>query len=134
MFMLISVSLILTCKCDSVENVVEAVRDKDADQTMPEAASQQHEEESSHEEVQAEEQQWHTTDFGMNDAHRDNKADSGTKDSRGDSRSFTPSPAKDHFQEELVIRPLRSGDIYATFQFGTQLDADFLQEGKKGCL
>lgn len=137
-FMLIFVSLHLTCNCDIVENSDEAVRNKDVDQPTSQSASpgetQQHEEESRPEEVQAEEQQWQTTDFGMNDALEDNKADSGTEDSPGDSRSFTPPPAKDHFQEELVIRPLHSGDIYATFQFRTQLDTDFLQEGKKGCL
>uniref|UniRef100_A0A8C2FYT2 Phosphatidylinositol glycan anchor biosynthesis, class T n=1 Tax=Cyprinus carpio TaxID=7962 RepID=A0A8C2FYT2_CYPCA len=37
----------------------------------------------------------------------------------------------DEFQEELVIRPLHSGDIYASFQFRTLWDTDFLQEGQK---
>lgn len=129
-FILIFVSLTLTCKCDSVGNPDETVNDK----TVGQSSTQQHEEESSTEEVQAEEQQWQTTDFGINDALEDNKADSGVNDSPGGSKSFTPPPAKDHFQEELVIRPLHSGDIYATFQFRTQLDTDFLQEGEKGCL
>uniref|UniRef100_A0A8C2FUF8 Phosphatidylinositol glycan anchor biosynthesis, class T n=1 Tax=Cyprinus carpio TaxID=7962 RepID=A0A8C2FUF8_CYPCA len=39
--------------------------------------------------------------------------------------------ARDEFQEELVIRPLHSGDIYASFQFRTLWDTDFLQEGQK---
>ena len=38
---------------------------------------------------------------------------------------------KDDFKEELVLRPLHSGDIYASFQFRTLWDTDFLQ-GKRG--
>lgn len=137
-FILIFVSLFLTCKCDNVENSNESVRDKDVDPSASQAASPgetRHGEESSTEEVQAEKQQWHTTEFGINDALEADKADSKTlNDSPGDSKSFTPPPAKDHFQEELVIRPLHSGDIYASFQFGIQLDTDFEQEEKKGCL
>ncbi|XP_029580309.1 GPI transamidase component PIG-T [Salmo trutta] len=41
-----------------------------------------------------------------------------------------PTPAKDQFQEELVIRPLHSGDIYASFQFRTMWDTDFLRGSK----
>lgn len=38
---------------------------------------------------------------------------------------------KDDFQEELVIRPLHSGDIYASFQFRTRWKTDFREdEGK----
>ncbi|KAJ8257275.1 hypothetical protein GJAV_G00183840 [Gymnothorax javanicus] len=37
----------------------------------------------------------------------------------------------DQFQEELVIRPLQSGDIYSSFQFRTRWDTDFFQKGKK---
>lgn len=122
-FILILASLILTCKCNSVESSDESERDKEAS-----PAGTQFAEESSKKEVQAEEQQWQQTDF------EDNKADSGMNDSPGDSTFFTPPPAKDHFQEELVIRPLHTGDIYATFQFRTQLDTDLVQEGKKGCL
>ncbi|XP_038578820.1 GPI transamidase component PIG-T [Micropterus salmoides] len=40
-----------------------------------------------------------------------------------------PQP-KDDFQEELVIRPLHSGDIYASFQFRTLWETDFMR-GKK---
>lgn len=43
-----------------------------------------------------------------------------------------PQP-KDDFQEELVIRPLHSGDIYASFQFRTLWETDFMR-GKKGKL
>lgn len=39
---------------------------------------------------------------------------------------------KDDFQEELVIRPLPSGDIYASFQFRTLWETDF--RGNKGML
>uniref|UniRef100_A0A667XMV4 Phosphatidylinositol glycan anchor biosynthesis class T n=1 Tax=Myripristis murdjan TaxID=586833 RepID=A0A667XMV4_9TELE len=42
----------------------------------------------------------------------------------------TPSQPEDDFQEELVIRPLHSGDIYASFQFRTVWDTDFMG-GKK---
>ncbi|CAL8323882.1 unnamed protein product [Merluccius merluccius] len=35
-------------------------------------------------------------------------------------------PSRDDFKEELVIRPLHSGDIYASFQFRTVWDTDFL--------
>ncbi|KAI4881914.1 hypothetical protein NFI96_021089 [Prochilodus magdalenae] len=37
----------------------------------------------------------------------------------------------DQCEEELVIRPLHSGDIYASFQFRTQWDTDFLHQEKK---
>lgn len=38
---------------------------------------------------------------------------------------------KDEFQEEMVIRPLHSGDIYASFQFRTLWETDF-RRGHKG--
>lgn len=38
---------------------------------------------------------------------------------------------KDDFREELVIRPLHSGDIYASFQFRTVWETDFTR-GSKG--
>uniref|UniRef100_A0A1A8CTB1 Phosphatidylinositol glycan anchor biosynthesis, class T n=1 Tax=Nothobranchius kadleci TaxID=1051664 RepID=A0A1A8CTB1_NOTKA len=44
---------------------------------------------------------------------------------------LTPTPQpKDDFQEELVIRPLHSGDIYASFQFRTLWETDFTRENK----
>lgn len=39
--------------------------------------------------------------------------------------------AKDDFQEELVIRPLHSGDIYASFQFRTLWKTDFRENKGK---
>ncbi|XP_056097446.1 GPI transamidase component PIG-T [Rhinichthys klamathensis goyatoka] len=66
------------------------------------------------------ERQWQSTDVELD------RSD-GTKDSE----SFRLAPAKDQFEEELVIRPLHSGDIYASFQFRTLWDTDFLQEGQK---
>uniref|UniRef100_A0A7N8Y950 Phosphatidylinositol glycan anchor biosynthesis, class T n=1 Tax=Mastacembelus armatus TaxID=205130 RepID=A0A7N8Y950_9TELE len=41
----------------------------------------------------------------------------------------SPEP-KDDFQEELVIRPLHSGDIYASFQFRTLWETDFTRGDK----
>uniref|UniRef100_A0A8C4IP59 Phosphatidylinositol glycan anchor biosynthesis, class T n=1 Tax=Dicentrarchus labrax TaxID=13489 RepID=A0A8C4IP59_DICLA len=43
--------------------------------------------------------------------------------------SSVPQP-KDDFQEELVIRPLHSGDIYASFQFRTVWETDFMRGNK----
>lgn len=43
--------------------------------------------------------------------------------------SSVPRP-RDDFQEELVIRPLHSGDIYASFQFRTLWETDFTRENK----
>uniref|UniRef100_A0A3B4WW98 Uncharacterized protein n=1 Tax=Seriola lalandi dorsalis TaxID=1841481 RepID=A0A3B4WW98_SERLL len=43
--------------------------------------------------------------------------------------SSVPRP-KDDFQEELVIRPLHSGDVYASFQFRTLWETDFTRENK----
>ncbi|MEQ2188155.1 hypothetical protein GOODEAATRI_012090 [Goodea atripinnis] len=45
---------------------------------------------------------------------------------------LTPTPQlNDEFKEELVIRPLHSGDIYASFQFRTVWETDFTR-GSKG--
>lgn len=41
-----------------------------------------------------------------------------------------PKP-KDDFREELVIRPLHSGDIYASFQFRTLWKTDFRENKGK---
>lgn len=46
--------------------------------------------------------------------------------------SSPTSTGNDDFQEELVIRPLHSGDIYASFQFRTLWHTDF--RGSKGKL
>uniref|UniRef100_A0A8C1C789 Phosphatidylinositol glycan anchor biosynthesis, class T n=2 Tax=Cyprinus carpio TaxID=7962 RepID=A0A8C1C789_CYPCA len=66
------------------------------------------------------ERQWQSTD-----------AEVDRSDSTTHSEALTPAAARDEFQEELVIRPLHSGDIYASFQFRTLWDTDFLQEGQK---
>ncbi|XP_030624414.1 GPI transamidase component PIG-T [Chanos chanos] len=63
--------------------------------------------------------QWQVTDVPMN-----------TDNGDINSEEYTPIP-KDQFQEELVIKPLHSGDIYASFQFRTIWDTDF-SHGKKG--
>ncbi|MEE6517574.1 hypothetical protein FKM82_027898 [Ascaphus truei] len=39
-----------------------------------------------------------------------------------------PPAAGDPFKEELLLTPLRSGDIAATFQFRTRLDSDLRRE------
>uniref|UniRef100_A0A8C5DAX6 GPI transamidase component PIG-T n=1 Tax=Gouania willdenowi TaxID=441366 RepID=A0A8C5DAX6_GOUWI len=41
-----------------------------------------------------------------------------------------PHTNTDSFQEELVVRPLHSGDIYASFQFRTVWEADFSRGNK----
>ncbi|XP_065142341.1 GPI transamidase component PIG-T [Paramisgurnus dabryanus] len=66
------------------------------------------------------ERQWQSTDVEM---HKPVDAT--------DSESSASPKVKDQFQEELVIRPLHSGDIYASFQFSTLWDTDFLQDGEK---
>lgn len=66
------------------------------------------------------ERQWQSTDVEM---HKPVDAT--------DSESSASPKVKDQFQEELVIRPLHSGDIYASFQFSTVWDTDFLLEGEK---
>ncbi|XP_068996854.1 GPI transamidase component PIG-T [Embiotoca jacksoni] len=43
--------------------------------------------------------------------------------------SPVPQP-KDDFREELVIRPLHSGDVYASFQFRTLWETDFMRGNK----
>ncbi|XP_013871254.1 GPI transamidase component PIG-T isoform X1 [Austrofundulus limnaeus] len=48
-----------------------------------------------------------------------------------DATMFTSTPQfQDDFQEELVIRPLHSGDIYASFQFRTLWQTDFMRGNK----
>nr|XP_006639610.1 PREDICTED: GPI transamidase component PIG-T [Lepisosteus oculatus] len=42
-----------------------------------------------------------------------------------------PERTRDEFQEELVIRPLPTGDVYSSFQFRTRWDTDFFHQGKK---
>ncbi|XP_077442241.1 GPI-anchor transamidase component PIGT [Vanacampus margaritifer] len=52
------------------------------------------------------------------------------KQAPSDRVSAVPPRRKDDFQEELVIRPLASADIYASFQFRTLWEADFNGENK----
>ncbi|KAK7878621.1 hypothetical protein WMY93_030457 [Mugilogobius chulae] len=48
----------------------------------------------------------------------------------GTTASSAGSHSKEDFQEELVIRPLHSGDIYASFQFRTLWETDFKKGNK----
>lgn len=48
-----------------------------------------------------------------------------------DTAVLTKTQVNEDFQEELVIRPLHSGDIYASFQFRTVWETDFMK-GNKG--
>ncbi|KAF7651465.1 hypothetical protein LDENG_00110740 [Lucifuga dentata] len=73
----------------------------------------------------AEQRRWEATEIGetvLGVAPTDKPATSA-----GETRltSSVPQP-KDDFQEELVIRPLHSGDIYTSFQFRTLWDTDFM--------
>ncbi|XP_067302782.1 GPI transamidase component PIG-T [Pseudorasbora parva] len=113
---LIFSSLARQCSCDTFEksndntgekqSASDALREINADGSV--AGEDQNE------------RQWQSTDVEVD------RSD-GTKDTK----SFKLAPAKDQFDEELVIRPLHSGDIYASFQFRTLWDTDFLQEGQK---
>ncbi|XP_039632503.1 GPI transamidase component PIG-T [Polypterus senegalus] len=49
----------------------------------------------------------------------------------GLAESGQPPKVNDRFQEELVIRPLLSGDVYSSFQFRTRWDTDLLNKQKK---
>ncbi|XP_023660905.2 GPI transamidase component PIG-T [Paramormyrops kingsleyae] len=64
------------------------------------------------------------------DVNRDDISDQQGK-GVNDEAEFKRPLAKDQFQEELVIKPLPSGDIYSSFQFRTRWDIDFFQPGKK---
>lgn len=73
--------------------------------------------------------QWEATDV------REAALDDVAADTQGTSAPETMFPSsapqpKDDFKEELVIRPLHSGDIYASFQFRTLWDTDFMRENK----
>lgn len=41
-------------------------------------------------------------------------------------------PPRDSLREELVITPLPSGDVAATFQFRTRWDSELQREGGEG--
>lgn len=79
-----------------------------------------------------EERQWEATEVEkatLGDAETDKHV---TSTPETTVPSWVPKP-KDDFQEELVIRPLHSGDIYASFQFRTLWETDFIT-GDKGKL
>ncbi|XP_008273954.1 GPI transamidase component PIG-T [Stegastes partitus] len=81
------------------------------------------------EQTAAEERQWEATEVRE-----------ATPDDAAAEKQDTPAPEtvvlqsfpqpKDDFQEELVVRPLHSGDIYASFQFRTQWETDFMRGNK----
>lgn len=76
----------------------------------------------------AEEKQWEATE--VEEATLDDAAD---EQPDASSEAVAPSSTpqlRDDFQEELVIRPLHSGDIYASFQFRTLWETDFMGGNK----
>ncbi|XP_029994989.1 GPI transamidase component PIG-T [Sphaeramia orbicularis] len=76
-----------------------------------------------------EERQWEPTEFQeetVNDAAAE-KQDATPPETTTTSAGAHP---KDDFQEELVIRPLQSGDVYASFQFRTLWETDFMKGNK----
>lgn len=78
-----------------------------------------------------EDRRWDATEAG--DAATDDAATEQQDTSAHETKVSSPAAlARDDFQEELVIRPLHSGDIYASFQFRTLWDTDF--SGNKGKL
>ena len=80
----------------------------------------------------AEERRWEATD--VKEAIPDDAADHKQDTSASNAAVLTSVPQpKDDFQEELAIRPLHSGDIYASFQFRTLWETDFMR-GNKGKL
>lgn len=88
----------------------------------PRTTSETHENKS--EEPAVEENQWEATpveDEALLDATTE-KQDTSAHETKV---SLPTSPGNDDFQEELVIRPLHSGDIYASFQFRTLWHTDF---------
>uniref|UniRef100_A0A8B9HFW9 Phosphatidylinositol glycan anchor biosynthesis, class T n=1 Tax=Astyanax mexicanus TaxID=7994 RepID=A0A8B9HFW9_ASTMX len=103
---LILSALILSCNCDSVE--------KPNDVTGPVSSSEPGQSESA------------AVSSGGPVAAPVSEADEPAEAAAGGAVS-----PPDQCDEELVLRPLRSGDIYASFQFRTQWDTDFLHHGKK---
>ncbi|KAM9855209.1 GPI transamidase component PIG-T [Aulostomus maculatus] len=86
-------------------------------QTAPETA------ERTVEQPAVQDRQWEAT-------HGDAAA---VKQDTSDGVHVVPSPVphpSDDFQEELVLRPLHSGDIYASFQFRVRWDTDFTRGNK----
>ncbi|XP_051280482.1 GPI transamidase component PIG-T [Dicentrarchus labrax] len=80
-----------------------------------------------------EERRWEAT--AVEEATPDDDDDAAASDKQDTSAPETVDPSsvpqpKDDFQEELVIRPLHSGDIYASFQFRTVWETDFMRGNK----
>lgn len=98
----------------------------DSPQTVTETAEQ------TAEQPAVEERQWEVTE--VEEASPDEAA-ADKQDASAPETLVPPSVPrpKDDFQEELVIRPLHSGDIYASFQFRTLWETDFMR-GNKGKL
>ncbi|XP_068188379.1 GPI transamidase component PIG-T [Antennarius striatus] len=79
--------------------------------------------------VAVEERRWEETPAG-----RASPDDAATDEEGASARGTVVPPmvprARDDFQEELVIRPLHSGDIYASFHFRTLWESDFMSRNK----
>uniref|UniRef100_A0A3B4A3S0 Uncharacterized protein n=1 Tax=Periophthalmus magnuspinnatus TaxID=409849 RepID=A0A3B4A3S0_9GOBI len=74
--------------------------------------------------------QWEPTDLKETTPEKDAAVPAESAPPPGTTASSTGPHQKEDFQEELVIRPLHSGDIYASFQFRTLWETDFMK-GKK---
>lgn len=136
----IFIGFLCACTSNDVKTVSDSVLVAETEQVVMSSDPQQRSEErSDHGSETGEQQHWHETLTDRNEAAGDEEplsddSDPGLSDDPEDVSSYTAPPTKDQFQEELVIRPLHSGDIYASFQFQTLWDTDFLQKGKKGCI
>ncbi|XP_072552706.1 GPI transamidase component PIG-T [Salminus brasiliensis] len=98
---LILSALILSCKCDITE--------KSDEHTGPVSSP----------------------GLGQNEPSAVSSAGSAAPGGERGGRSEGAVSPPDQCEEELVLRPLHSGDIYGSFQFKTQWDTDFLHHGKK---
>ncbi|KAK1898058.1 GPI transamidase component PIG-T [Dissostichus eleginoides] len=76
-----------------------------------------------------EERSWEATEVEEATLHEAAADKRDTPAPETEAPSPIPQP-KDDFQEELVIRPLHSGDIYASFQFRTLWETDFMSGNK----
>ncbi|KAM3618033.1 uncharacterized protein V6R79_014333 [Siganus canaliculatus] len=74
--------------------------------------------------------QWAATEVEEATLQQDDAADE-QADASSEAVAPPPTPQlRDDFQEELVVRPLHSGDIYASFQFRTLWETDFMGGNK----
>ncbi|KAG9337490.1 hypothetical protein JZ751_028681 [Albula glossodonta] len=151
MLMVSSIALVLYCTYASAQNILEEPRREpesynEANKVLSEGDVQKSDdtpsrhEDANHspqppESVQTESgTRWEATEGAdLNEAIPDGEEEE--QNLRDEVQETTDSeqqqPPKDQFQEELVIRPLQSGDIYSSFQFRTRWDIDFFQKGKK---